>query len=162
MARVAEAGTIVALDPARTLELWADLDRWPAFIEGFARIVERTGEWPLEGSAVLWESIPDGRGRVRERVTAHAAPGARGSGSPGSGLLVTAVEDDTLAGTQTVAFHPIVGGTRVELDLSYELTQAGPLGAVTDFVFIRRALRDALRRTLLYFAAEAEQEPGAA
>jgi polyketide cyclase/dehydrase/lipid transport protein len=159
MARVAEAGTIVALDPARSFALWTDLERWPTFIEGFARIVEQTGEWPQEGATVVWESIPDGRGTVAERVQAYAEPGPEGSA-----LLVTAVEDDSLAGEQTAAFHPLDDaagaassrqGTRVELDLSYELTQGGPLSAVTDFIFIRRALRDALRRTLMHFAAEA-------
>lgn len=152
--RVAEAATLVAAEPAAALELWTDLERWPAFVEGFARVVERTGEWPGEGAAVVWDSIPQGRGRVTERVSAYAEPGAEGSG-----LLVTAVSDDTLVGEQTVAFHPADGGTRVELDLSYELAQPGPLSALTDFLFIRRALRDALRRTLERFAVEAEAGP---
>jgi hypothetical protein len=34
----------------------------------------------------------------------------------------------------------------------------GPLRAVADFIFIRRALRDSLRRTLRRFAVEAAEE----
>ncbi|MEX2253724.1 MAG: SRPBCC family protein [Thermoleophilaceae bacterium] len=154
MARVAEAGAIVPLEPARALALWTDLDRWPMFVEGFARLSQRSEEWPREGAEIVWESIPEGRGRVTERVQAYAEPGAEGSG-----LLVTAIEDDSLAGEQTAAFHPVEEGTRVELDLAYELTDAGFLAPVTDFIFIRRALRDALRRTLVHFAAEAAEGP---
>lgn len=152
MARAAEARTIVALDPARALALWTDLERWPMFVEGFARIAEQTGEWPNEDATVVWHSIPEGRGKVTERVRSYAEPGA-----DRSALLVTAVEDDSMAGEQTAAFHPVEGGTRVELDLSYELTQGGPLSAVTDFIFIRRALRDSLRRSLERFALEADE-----
>ncbi len=153
MARVAEAATIVALEPAEAMALWADLERWPMFVEGFARVVERRGAWPQQGSAIVWESIPDGRGRVSERVTAYSEP-SKG----GAGLLVTAVEDDTLAGEQTAAFDAVEEGTRVELELAYGLQRGGPLSVLTDFIFIRRALRDALRRTLLHFAAEAQEE----
>ena len=52
------------------------------------------------------------------------------------------------------------GGARVELSLEYTLTRYGPLGAVADAIFIRRALRDSLRRTLTRFAVEAEDEAG--
>ena len=34
------------------------------------------------------------------------------------------------------------------------------VGAVTDMLFIRRALRDSLERTLRRFAVEAEEEAG--
>ena len=153
MARVAVAATTVAPEPATALVMWADLDRWPMFVEGFARVLDRSGDWPREGSAVMWESIPEGRGRVIERVEAYAEPGPEGSG-----LLVTAVEDGSLTGEQTAAFHPVEGGSRVELDLAYELTKRGPLTALADWIFIRRALRDALRRTLESFAVEAESD----
>jgi hypothetical protein len=44
------------------------------------------------------------------------------------------------------------------LELEYELTGAGPLAALTDALFIRRALRDMLRRTVSRFAVEAQEE----
>jgi uncharacterized membrane protein len=50
------------------------------------------------------------------------------------------------------------GRTRVELRLDYELAQSGPLRALADVLFIRRALTQALHRTLARFAAEAAEE----
>ncbi|MGH2801570.1 MAG: hypothetical protein ACRDL4_00800, partial [Thermoleophilaceae bacterium] len=50
------------------------------------------------------------------------------------------------------------GGSRAELSLEYRLSKYGPLGVVADAIFIRRAIRDSLRRTLFRFALEAEEE----
>jgi hypothetical protein len=50
------------------------------------------------------------------------------------------------------------GASEVELSLEYELARYGPLRGLADALFIRRALRDALRRTLYRFAIEAEEE----
>jgi hypothetical protein len=44
--------------------------------------------------------------------------------------------------------------------LEYQLTKYGPLSAVADAVFIRRAIRDSLRRTMFRFSVEAEEEAG--
>jgi hypothetical protein len=52
------------------------------------------------------------------------------------------------------------GGSRAELSLEYELTKYGPLSAAADALFIRRAIRDMLRRTLFRFSVEAEEEAG--
>jgi hypothetical protein len=57
-----------------------------------------------------------------------------------------------------VAPHTV--GAEVELSLEYTLTKYGPLSAVADAIFVRRALRDALARTLRRFAVEAEDEAG--
>jgi hypothetical protein len=51
-------------------------------------------------------------------------------------------------------------GSRAELSLEYQLTKYGPLSAVADAIFIRRAIRDSLRRTLFRFAVEAEEDAG--
>src|SRR5918997_980225 len=51
------------------------------------------------------------------------------------------------------------GATLAELELEYELQRfEGFVGAVTDRLFIRRALRDAVARTLRRFATEAEEQ----
>ena len=64
-----------------------------------------------------------------------------------------------MSGTQQVSFGRAEDGrTRVELRLDYELAQAGPLRAVADVLFIRRALTQALDRTLARFATEAAEE----
>ena len=68
--------------------------------------------------------------------------------------------EDALAGTQTLRALPASDGSEVELSLEYELSRYGPLRGVADALFIRRALRDALRRTLFRFGLEAEEEAG--
>jgi hypothetical protein len=147
--RTARASGPVPLDPAQVLELWTDLSRWPTFVEGFARVLEASPEWPQEGSSVVWESIPAGRGRVTEKVTGR-----------GEDAFSTRIFDDSLAGTQTVRVEGAEDGSRVELRLEYELTSGLPLRGLSDLIFIRRALRDSLRRTLGRFAVEAEEEAG--
>jgi hypothetical protein len=65
-----------------------------------------------------------------------------------------AVEDERLRGTQQVTFEPLSDGVAVTLSLDYQLKSGGPLAPLTDLFFIRRALRDSLKRTLLRFARE--------
>jgi hypothetical protein len=148
--RTARADAEVALTPEAALRLWTDLSRWASFVEGFARVLEADREWPAHDSRVIWESIPAGRGRVTEKVVEP----------PAAGAFATMVFEDRLAGRQT--FHAVesAGGARVELTLEYTLTRHGPLGAVADAIFIRRALRDSLRRTIQRFAVEAQDDAG--
>ncbi|HVG74542.1 MAG TPA: SRPBCC family protein [Thermoleophilaceae bacterium] len=145
--RRASARAALPLTPAEVLELWADVERWPSFVEGFARRLELTEAWPEPGGRVVWESTPDGRGRVTEIVTERTGD-----------RLSTLVYEDALAGTQTLRALPASDGSEVELSLEYELTRYGPLRGIADALFIRRALRDALRRTLFRFGVEAEEE----
>jgi uncharacterized membrane protein len=148
--RSAQAQAAIALDPPSTLRLWTDLRRWPSFVEGFGHSLEVAPEWPSKGSRLVWESRPGGRGRVTERVVEN-----------GEARFTTQVFEKALAGTQTLtALADPEGGSQVELRLDYELARPGPLRAVADVLFIRRALRDALRRTLRRFAVEAEEEAG--
>jgi Polyketide cyclase / dehydrase and lipid transport len=144
--RRASARTVVPLSASDAVALWADVDRWPSFVEGFARRLELTAEWPEQGSRVVWESTPDGRGRVTERVT-ETTPDR----------FSTQVFESALAGTQTLRALPANDGSEVELSLEYELSRYGPLRGIADALFIRRALRDSLKRTLHRFAVEAEE-----
>ena len=139
----------VELPADRAWALWTDVRRWPTFIEGFAHAVEQAPGWPAPDSRVVWQSTPGGRGRVTEKVTA-SEPGAR---------FATRVFEDALSGVQQLSFAQADDGrTRVELRLDYELTRAGPLRALADVLFIRRALTQALNRTLARFATEAAEE----
>ena len=139
----------VELDPGRAWALWTDVRRWPTFVEGFSQLVERSPDWPTQGAKVVWTSTPGGRGRVTEKV-AIAQPAAR---------FATRVFEDALSGTQTTSFTRAEDGrTRVELRLDYELTRTGPLRAIADVLFIRRALTQALNRTLARFATEAAEQ----
>ncbi len=101
---------------------------------------------------LVWDSVPDGRGRVTEAVRTHAQREGQ----------VADVEDPRIVGRQSVAFA--AAGTvdapavRMSLTLDYELRDGGLLSPVTDLLFIRRAQSDALRRTLLRFARELRAE----
>ena len=148
--RTARAQADLVLTPEAALRLWTDLDRWPSFVEGYARTVERSPDWPGGGARLVWESTPAGRGRVTEKVMEAEGPDR----------FVTQVFEERLHGTQTFRVVESEGGSRAELALEYELTKYGPLSAVADVIFIRRAIRDSLRRTLSRFAVEAEDEAG--
>ena len=154
--RRASARTPLPLPPAEVLGLWSDVDRWPSFVEGYARRLELAGGWPEPGGRVVWESTPDGRGRVTETVTDNTFD-----------RFSTQVFEKALTGVQTLRAVPandgIEGegsgvGCSVELSLEYELTRYGPLRGLADALFIRRALRDSLRRTLYRFSIEVEEE----
>jgi hypothetical protein len=148
--RTARAQTDLVLTPEAALRLWSDPDRWATFVEGFARVLERDPDWPGGGAKLVWESTPAGRGRVTEKVVEAEGPDR----------FVTQVFEDRLHGRQTFRVVESEGGSRAELALEYELTKYGPLGAIADAIFIRRAIRDSLRRTLRRFSVEAEEEAG--
>jgi hypothetical protein len=132
--------------------LWYDHRRWPAFVDGCKHVARVDGEWPSEGARVVWDSYPDGRGRVLERVVGYEA-------RVGQSLEV---EDEKIRGTQRVSFVPHPGGVTVSLELEYELKEErGKLGAF-DLLFVRRPRRESLQRTVRRFAAElrSERDPG--
>jgi hypothetical protein len=145
-------GVTVELRAAAALaeEVWYDPRRWPAFIEGFARIVRLTEDWPAVGAELEWESTPAGRGRVRERVIAY---------QPGSGQSV-AVSDSRMSGTQSVAFEPLGDGVAVTFELDYKLRGPALMNLPLDLLFVRRAVRDSLRRTLQRFGHELDARHG--
>lgn len=142
-----EVAAAVPLGPEAAVALWRDPSRWPAFVEGLRRIGEQSPEWPDEGASVVWESGAPGRGRVTETVAGSAPT-----------RFATRVVEDRLAGLQSFEAREHESGSRIELILEYELTASGPLRGITDALFVRRALRDALARTLRQFAVEAERE----
>jgi hypothetical protein len=128
--------------------LWYDLERWPSFVEGFHHVEKVDGGWPEAGGVLVWRSTPAGRGRVQEAVTEHL---------PGQGQTVD-VDDDQLLGTRRVRFAPRTDGVRIELSLSYQLKDRSPLKRLADVFFIRRALRDSLRRELSRFGYELQSD----
>ena len=125
-------------------ELWYDPHRWAAWIDGFGHVAKLEGDWPHAGARLLWDSRPQGRGRVSERVTEYEARAGQ----------TLAVEDARLEGTQQVAFEPQGDEVLVNLTLEYTLKQRSVITPLLDLVFIRRALRDSLQRTLERFGHE--------
>ena len=124
--------------------LWYDTARWSSFIDGFGHLASVEPGWPREGG-VVWDSRPGGRGRVLERVLRYTA---------GDGQDVE-VEDERITGTQSVRFAP-AGDDKVaiSLELRYKLKRAYLGSAVVDFIFIRRAMRDSMWRSLRRLAIE--------
>jgi len=133
---------------AEAQALWLDLDRWPAFVDGYGALARREGEWPHAGARIVWDSLRNGRGRVVEQVTDF---------EPGVTHLVR-VEDPQLHGTQRARFTAYDGGCEISVELDYELKRPGLGGRLTDVLFVRRSLGDALRRTLRRFAVELEAD----
>jgi hypothetical protein len=125
--------------------LWYDTNRWPTFVDGFSNVVSVEGDWPAAPSTLVWQSTPAGRGRVVERVTQYESRVGQ----------TAEVEDPRMTATQRVAFEPKEGGVELTLSWEYTLKQgAGPIKPVMDFLFIRRALVDALSRTVGRFGRE--------
>jgi uncharacterized membrane protein len=128
--------------------LWYDVRRWPSFVDGFAHVAKQEDGWPAQGGRLVWDSTPRGRGRVLERVTEH---------EPGAGQTAE-VEDPRMRATQRVEFQRLTDGTVVGLELDYRLKERNPLTPLVDVLFIRRSLRDALRRTLERLAREVKAD----
>jgi hypothetical protein len=96
----------------------------------------------------VWDSLRHGRGRVVEQVTDYEPDVTQ----------IVRVEDPQLRGTQRVRFSAYDGGCEISLELDYELKAPGVGGRLTDILFVRRAVGDAMRRTLRRFAVELEAD----
>jgi len=137
--------------PGRTAEaeaLWYDPQRWQAWIDGFGHIVSLDDGWPRRGAELVWESPPGGRGRVTERVVAYEMRLGQ----------TLEVEDATMTGRQTVEFEPGHDAVEVTLKLEYQIKDRTAFTPVVDLLFVRRAVNDALRRTVTRFANERKAE----
>lgn len=128
---------------------WYDTARWSAWVDGFDHIVAASGEWPLAGASVTWQSGPAGRGRVTERVRAH---------EPLRGQELE-VEDDSIRGQQRISFTPSDDAVEVELSLEYEIKQRSFFTPLIDLLFIRRAMASSMQATLSRFGGEFSGRP---
>jgi hypothetical protein len=147
--------TVVARQPladasvGEAARLWFDLARRPSIVDGFGTLARHEGDWPHAGARIVWDSLRGGRGRVIEHVLEY---------EPGVTQLVQ-IEDPALTGTQRVRFTATEHGCEIRLELAYELKRDPGLGSVlADLFFVRRALGDALRRTLRRFAVELQAD----
>ncbi len=145
---LAKAFTLVPLDPDEAFDLWTDVSRWPTFVDGFAHPDRTDPTWPQDGAKLVWRSVSGGRGIVTEKVIT----------SQPAAVFETVVLEEKLDGTQRVAFAAIEDGTRVDIELDYNVHVGGPLRALIDVFFIRRAQNEALARTLRRFTTEAREQ----
>jgi hypothetical protein len=137
--------------PGRAAEaeaLWYDPHRWQAWVDGFGHVVSLSDGWPTRGAELVWESPPGGRGRVTERVVEYEMRTGQ----------TLEVEDATMTGRQTVKFEPGPEAVEISLTLEYRIKDRTPLTPVVDLLFVRRAMADALRRTVTRFANERKAE----
>ncbi|MDX6659014.1 MAG: hypothetical protein QOH62_3807 [Solirubrobacteraceae bacterium] len=126
-------------------ELWYDTRRWPTFVDGFGHVHKLDEGWPREpGAVVVWDARPGGRGRVLERVVSFEARVGQ----------TVEIEDEKIHGRQTIAFEPGAGGCSLTLELDYAIKQDRGVSKVVDFLFVRRPMRDSLKRTLARFELE--------
>jgi hypothetical protein len=128
--------------------LWYDPHRWQAWVDGFGHVVSLDPGWPGRGAELVWESPPGGRGRVCERVVHYEMRTGQ----------TLEVEDATMTGRQTVRFEPGPDSVEITLSLEYRIKDRSALTPVVDLLFVRRAMTDALRRTVTRFANERKAE----
>ena len=127
-------------------ELWYDTRRWPTFVDGFGHVSALDEGWPrAPGAVVVWDSKPGGRGRVLERVV--ELRGARRPDRRGRGRRRSTAARRSRSG-------PDATDARVTLELDYAIKQDRGVPAVVDFLFVRRPMRDSLKRTLARFERE--------
>jgi len=142
MARIARS-TVLPGPISAAEDLWYDLRRRVSFVEGFGHVVKVDGPWPEAGSRILWDApAKTDRGRVAETVDSH---------EPRVGQTAH-VEDAQLRGTQTTTFEGQPDGqVRVTVAFDWKLKEGNP---VTDWLFIRRAMGESMRRTLVKYRIE--------
>jgi hypothetical protein len=63
-----------------------------------------------------------------------------------------------MTGRQTVKFEPGPDAVEVTLSLEYRIKDRTPVTPVVDLLFVRRAMADALRRTVTRFSNERKAE----
>lgn len=150
MPTVAESVRVEA-SLAEAWELYFDPELWRAWVDGFERVESASG-YPERGGTLRWRSTPAGRGPVEERVLEHEQRRRHRvafSDPESEGELLTSFE--------IAAAGEGEAGTTVEQELTYRLTEAGPLTRLTDALFIRPQIRRSLRRSLEHFRLELEE-----
>ncbi len=144
MAQLTES-TLVGASLAETWDHYFDPGGWPAWVEGFGRVARIDG-YPEESGTLIWQSNAAGRGEVTETVLAH---------EPRT-LHRIAFTDPQSSGELTSRFAVEGEGTRVTLELSYQVGRGGLLARLTDALFARSQVAGSLRRSLAEFRTEVE------
>ncbi|HEX2129011.1 MAG TPA: SRPBCC family protein [Solirubrobacterales bacterium] len=120
---------------------------WVSWVDGFQEVEAVDGDYPQVGAELVWRSTPAGRGRVTETVLEH---------SPRTRHLIRFADPES-EGELLSEFGIEGDATRVRLTFTYRLPGNRILAGITDRLFVRGQVRNALRRTLLRFKHEAEE-----
>ena len=141
----ANASILIPVSLAEVWGLYFDQRGWGTWVDGFGGVDSGEG-YPEAGSTLRWHSNPAGRGAVEERVLVHEP----------RRFHRVAFSDQHSEGELSVRFEIEGDGTRVTQEFSYRVLGGGPLGPLTDRLFIRSQVRGSLERSLegLRHAAE--------
>lgn len=140
---------------ATLAEIWDHYfkpEGWASWVDGFGRVVEQDSDYPEERSALVWDSTPSGRGRVRERVLEH---------TPRHHHRI-AYSDGYSSGEQATSFELTGDGVEVRIELAYRPANPGIFGPLTDRFFMRGPQARSLRTTLERLRREVEENAAAA
>ena len=149
MGKVSEE-LLVPAPLADVWDLYFERRTWPSWVDQLRTVVSTAEGYPETGGTLVWKSGPAGRGTVHERVLEHEHRRLHRIG----------FKDESSEGEQTTTFSMKGQGTLVHIDLVYGLLHAGPLGPITDRLFIRSQMRRSLVRTLTGLRAEAGGDDG--
>ena len=144
MGKVSEE-LLVPASLAETWDLYFSRSTWPAWADQFHTVESLSDGYPEAGGRLVWRSGPAGRGTVTETVLEHEP----------RRLHRIRFADSHAEGEQTTTFALDGQGTKVGLELVYGLMHAGPLGPITDRLFVRSQMRRSLIRSLQGLASEA-------
>ena len=139
---------------AEVWDFYFESRTWSSWVDGWGGVDDSQG-YPEAGGTLRWHSTPAGRGEVTERVLEH---------EPRS-LHVIEFSDPESTGTMTTRFEILTegddgeaGGTRVTQELGYRARSRGPLGPLTDILFVRSQMQRSLARSLDRLRHEIEED----
>jgi hypothetical protein len=133
---------LVGAPVAEVWDFYFEPRAWPSWVDGFGQVESSEG-YPETGGILRWRSVPAGRGVVEERVLEHEPRRLHRiafSDGLSEGELVTSFEIES-----DPAGEP---GTLVSQEMDYRLRRRGPLGSLTDFLFVRPQIARSLARSL--------------
>ena len=152
MGKAAES-VVIGASLAEVWDFYFDPGAWPAWVDGFGGVDESAG-YPEHGGTLRWHSTPAGRGDVTERVLEHET----------RRLHRVEFSDPESSGTMTTRFEIVAGGdegeaggTRVTQEMEYRARSRGPLGPLTDILFVRSQVQRSLARSLERLRHEIEE-----
>ena len=148
MSAVSES-VLIEASMAEVWDYYFDPRGWPAWVDGFGRVVASDG-YPEAGGSLRWASGPAGRGEVTEHVLEHEP----------RRLHRVAFHDPASAGELRTTFAIEGEGTLVVQELDYRLRRRGPFSWLTDRLFIRSQMRGSLGRSLNRLKLEVEELAG--
>ena len=154
MGKAAES-VVIRASVAEVWDFYFEPRTWPAWVDGFGG-VDESDDYPAAGGTLRWHSTAAGRGDVTERVVEHEP----------RRLHSVEFSDPESSGTMTTRFEIVTGdhegeggagGTRVTQEMEYKPRSRGPLGPLTDILFVRSQVQRSLARSLDRLRHEIEE-----